>query len=865
MSIRTFLFFILNILPFVLSAQSGQQLFEQQEYEKARAVFEETLREDDGSIEALLGLARLYAEEDYARYNPDTAYSCLREAQRQFRRLSKGQQRRLEKEGLDNSSMRRLKNEIRDKGLLYALEKGESEALLQYMEHYSRLDHDNEKKAMEAYLQARFEELQKEGAYEGLRDLARSKRKDIEEYYPSLEAKLHEAIFTLYFQGRDSTHLESLLNLLADFPEASARLDKPLSEALWKKPFIARAESYLRGLDHSRLPRTIRVVYYYHYITGDWGDLLGFQNRYPLYADSFNIQAAITIARTAPDLSRGFTDERLPVYRHYIELAAPVHKAFTALQQVIANDLRNRDWERAAAIVRRYAPFFGEDDPRITGLLELLKQQEEGLASHPLGDTINSELGEYAPAISADGQRLFFCRNMGHNEDIYASNREEKGWGAPYPIEALNTPGKHEAPLAISADNTTLLMYDGGIVKYTDKQGKGWSPPRNFFSGEHTPEWQGSTTFASNREAVIFAARTMDIIGARNDDNIDLFISMRQPDGGWGRPVNLGTTLNTPFEDRSPFLHPDMRTLYFSSRGHGGLGNLDVFVTTRIGDGWMEWTTPVNLGKEVNTTGRDWGYKISTDGKTAYFSADAPGKREELFRMPVPERFRPRPVSTIRGRILGLDGKPVAAELLLEDLSTGEPAGQIKPDPETGEFFATLPSGRLYSYTVEGPGLYPATNNIDLRDSTSIQEAEQNIEVPTLEEIQEGGITLPLKNLFFDTDKFSIKPESFSELSRLAELVKAYGLQVEVAGHTDHIGGAEYNQQLSRKRAEAVRSFLLNQGVAPEQVSAAGYGLAQPIGDNETEEGRALNRRVEIRFERSEGPPSPRLQTGENE
>ncbi len=853
MFIRATLFFALFTLFTTLSAQGGHGLLEQQEYEAAREAFEKELRQDEASVEALLGMARLYAEDAYAQYNPDTAYTYLREAQRHIRKLSKGRQRRLEKEGLDRSGIRRLKNEIRDKGLQFAREKGSSEAISEYMEHYRRLDHENEKKAMEAFLQARFEELQLAGAYVPLRDFARSHREDIEEYLPELTRPLQNAIFETFFRDRDSSSLEGLFNLLADYPEAAARLDGPLSSALSEKPFIARAEANLRGLNHRYLPKTIRIIYQYHYITGDWGDLLGFQNRYPLYSDSFNIQAAITIARAAPDLRLGFTDDRLQVYRHYIELAAPVHKAFVALQQMIARDLERKDWEKAAATVRRYAPFFGEDDHRINGLLEMLEQPEEGLAPYPIGDAVNSELGEYAPSISADGQRLFFCRNMGRNEDIYAAERTGETWSTPYPISELNTPENHEAPLAISADKTTLLMYDGGIVKYTDKQPEGWSAPRDFFSGPYTPEWQGSTTFASNREAVIFAARSADIIGARNDDNIDLFVSLRRPDGSWGEPLNLGTTLNTPFEDRSPFLHPDMRTLYFSSAGHGGLGSLDVFTATRIGDGWLQWTEPVNLGKEVNRPGRDWGYKVSTDGATAYFAMDVPGKREEIYQAPIPKRFRPEPVSTIRGRILGLDGQPLAAELRLEDLSTGEPAGQIQPDPETGAFFITLPSGRLYSYTVKGPGLYPVCNNIDLRESKTILDTEENITVPTLDEIQEGDITLPLKNLFFETDKYEIQQESFPELERLAELVQAYGLTIEVAGHTDHIGGAEYNKTLSRNRAEAVRSFLLSQGVPPGQITATGYGLAQPVADNKTEEGRALNRRVEIRFEGNEG------------
>lgn len=845
---RAFLLPAFFALSYILPAQSGQQLLEQQEYDAARAAFEREIRQQKEPTAALLGMASLFAEEDYAHYNPDTAYIFLRKGQQSLRRLSPGRRKKLERQGFGNASLRQLKNEIREKGLLFALARDTSEALIHYMEHYRRLDHDSEKRAMAAFLQARFDELRQEGQYKSLRDFARLKEADIREYLPELQDSLQDAIFSAYFRNRDSTELSALFALLADYPEAAARLDGPLSRALRKMPVIARAEAALRGKDHRRMPRTVAVIYRYHYLTGEWSNLLGFQNRYPFYADSFNIQAAITIARAAPDLQLGFTDDRQEAYQRYIELAAPVHKAYVALQQLIAPDLRGKKWEKAAATVRRFAPHFGEEDPRIAELLSVLARPEEGLRPYSLGEPVNSELGEYAPVISADGRLLLFCRFIEGSEDIYASGREGESWGRPYPIEALNTREHHEAPIALSADGTTMLIYDGGIVKSTDKQPGGWSAPRNFFPEAYTPDWQGGTTFASNREAVIFAARSEDVIGARAEDNIDLFVSLRQPGGEWGPPASLGAVLNTPFEDRSPFLHPDMRTLYFSSRGHGGLGSLDVFVTTRIGDGWTKWTAPVNLGKEINLPGRDWGYKVSTDGATAYFSADVPGRREELFQVGVPEGLRPQPVATIRGLLLGLDGAPLPAALLLEDLTTGETVGQARPDPATGEFFITLPSGRLYSYTVQGPGIYPVSNNIDLRGSATPLEVEEKIQAPTLEEIEEGNITLPLKNLFFETDKYDIRPESFPELNRLAELMKAYNLQVEIAGHTDNIGGEEYNLSLSRNRAEAVRGYLLNRGAGASQVTAAGYGLTQPLAGNESPEGRAMNRRVEIRF-----------------
>lgn len=831
-----------------VAAQAALQAIEAGEFGAAEASLRAALAQEPENPEACYGLARLYAEQSYTAYNPDTAYTYLRLAQRYFRRLSKGRQNKLERQDAGADSMRKLRNELREKGLVFALEKGSSEAITHYMELYSRLNQEYETRAMSAFLQLRFEELKEQGQYDSLRLFALAQEGNFKEYLPASIPALHDAVITAFFRDRDSSQLDALYFLLKNFPPATRRLDAPLSAALMKSPYITQAENQLRGADFRYLPKTVAVIYYYHYITGEWSDLLGFQNRYPEYADSFGIQRAFAIARSAPDLKEGFTENRRAVYERYIQQAAPAHKAYRALLQAIAPDLESGQWARAAATAERFAPAFGEGNRHIQGLLEILNRPEEGLEPERLAGAVNSSLGEYSPVISADGQRLYFCRNLNGNEDIFWSERQGDSWPEAFPLEALNTEESHEAPLALSSDGTTLLMYDGGIVKYTNKTAEGWSAPHSFFNEYAAPEWQGTTAFASNREAAIFAARTINVVGARNEDNIDLFVSFRRPDGSWTPPANLGPTLNTPFEDRSPFLHPDMRTLYFSSAGHSGLGKLDVYVTTRVGEGWFDWTEPANLGKEINGPGNDWGYRITTDGTTAYFSGSVQGEREDLYQVGVPERYRPQPVTAIAGRLLGLDGQPVKASIVLEDLSTGEEAGIAMPDPETGAFFITLPSGKLYSYTVSGEGLYPQSNNIDLRKATTGHTVAQDITAPTIEEIRNGGISLSLNNLFFDTDKYEIKPESFPELNRLAELLQSYGLVVEIAGHTDNVGAEAYNQELSQNRASAVRSYLLDKGCLPRQATARGYGLSQPIAGNDTEAGRALNRRVEIRF-----------------
>ena len=330
--------------------------------------------------------------------------------------------------------------------------------------------------------------------------------------------------------------------------------------------------------------------------------------------------------------------------------------------------------------------------------------------------------------------------------------------------------------------------------------------------------------------------------------NMDLFVSLKNEQDAWSSPFNLGTILNTPFKERSPFLHPDMRTLYFSSNGHGGLGGLDVYKTTRIGEGWTEWTEPVNLGKEINTTGDDWGYKISTDGSMAYFAANFSGDGEDLFKIDLPDAAKPQKVATIEGILADVDGKPITGIIVVEDLETGKIITSVNTDPNTGEYFIPLPYGKLYSYIVEADGHFPKSHLIDLRSVEKAQTIETEITIPSIEQMIDRQLAIPLNNLFFDTDKATIKTESFPELDRLVELINQNKLDVHIAGHTDNVGTAEYNQSLSEKRAEATKAYLVSHGCDISAIEVTGFGLSKPVAENSSEAGRSLNRRVEISF-----------------
>jgi outer membrane protein OmpA-like peptidoglycan-associated protein len=293
-----------------------------------------------------------------------------------------------------------------------------------------------------------------------------------------------------------------------------------------------------------------------------------------------------------------------------------------------------------------------------------------------------------------------------------------------------------------------------------------------------------------------------------------------------------------------------MKTLYFSTDGRGGLGRLDVFKSTRLADTcWDCWSEPVNMGKEINTAESDWGYKITTGGDKAYFAKKATKDgHDDIYSIVLPNHLRPDLVVTVSGTITDTEKRPVATEIRWEDLETGENVGQSKSNPADGSYFIVLPMGRMYGYYVNKPEYYPVANNIDLRKMTEAREIQEDITLVSIRQMVEEGVPVTMNNIFFDFDKSEILPYSIPELKRVAKIIKTANQKVEIAGHTDSVGDDQYNQALSEKRAKAVKDFLVSEGCDAGQLATVGYGRSKPVESNESDEGRAKNRRVEIRF-----------------
>ena len=553
----------------------------------------------------------------------------------------------------------------------------------------------------------------------------------------------------------------------------------------------------------------------------------------------------------------------LAAIKKYIKLAAPKALAFVALQGLISEYVYKQQWSQAASVAKAYKRHFA-GDPHYANLLQLLQSRVDQSVKISRVPNVSASAGhEYVPVISADNTTLYFCGrdrpdNLG-GEDIFVSHFVHDQWRAPQLVRGLSTSSTNDGPMALSADGNTMIFFRSGKLGYADKTRSGWGPMQYFPAHINAGSWNSDAMISSDGQALFFASIREENYNFSIADRYfyhgnhhypsDIYVSLRSGDL-WGEPINLGPMINTHFSDRSPFLHPDMKTLYFSSDGHGGLGSYDVFKSTRLADDcWDCWSEPINLGKEINTIGDDWGYKISTDGTKAYFAkTDATAGVNKQHWLNQPRHLRPDYVATLTGRLVDAQQRPISAVIRWEDLESQRVIGHSTTDPSDGSYFIVLPLGKLYGYYVESPGYFPISNNVDLRSSREPIAMKEDIPVVSFKEMQEKRTPVRVNNLFFNFGESKLLPYSIPELKRVAEIIQRYQSKVEISGHTDNIGTAENNQVLSEQRAKAVKDFLVSQGCDAALLNTIGYGFSRPVMSNDTDAGRAKNRRVELRF-----------------
>ena len=509
--------------------------------------------------------------------------------------------------------------------------------------------------------------------------------------------------------------------------------------------------------------------------------------------------------------------------------------------------LDQKDWAKALAEAQSFENSL-KDSEYYQDLIQLLEAPAQDVQVNSLGPGLNSKGKEYSPTISGDGKTLFFCgakrgNNLG-NEDIFFSKKVDGVWQKAELLRDLSTIDGFEAPQSVAIDGSKLLVFQNGRLAFSEKKADGWGALERYSRTINFGNWQSDGSISASGQHLIF-------VSDQGADDYDIFVSFKKDNGEWGKPINLGDQINTIYPERDPFLHPDMKTLYFSSAGRGGLGNLDVFVSTRLDSTWTNWSKPKNLGREFNTTSRDWGYKITTEGDRAIFAATIPdkGPTEDIYEAILPENLRPNPVVTLTGKIDGLE-KLQSATILLRDQSTGEIIGEYISDPNTGEYFVAVPLGIDPVLSVEHPDIISSIQPLDkIADAKEGQSIKLDITVKSVQKLESGEeIQVDFKDVLFDSAESDIKASFRSSLDQMVAFIQKHSVKVRIEGHTDNVGGKSYNQKLSNDRANAVRDYLIEKGCEAKDISAKGFGEIQPVADNTSESGRSANRRVTFRI-----------------
>lgn len=469
-----------------------------------------------------------------------------------------------------------------------------------------------------------------------------------------------------------------------------------------------------------------------------------------------------------------------------------------------------------------------------------------------LGANINTNQEEYLPAITADEETIIFTRRTNNNEDFYTSSKLDSKWKKSiYLSTNINTSTLNEGAQCISPDGMYLFFTgcnrpDGKgrcDIYVCKREGKEWSKPFNLGAPINTPAWETQPSLTANGRTLYFVSSRAGGLGGD-----DIWKTELLDGGNWSEPVNLGPNVNTPFNEHSPFIHHDNNSLYFASDGWPGLGNKDLFLSKKDESG--NWNVPVNLGYPINTAAEESGLTISSNGLTAFFASDMKGGfgGMDIYSFSLPQAVRPGLVTYVKGNVFDAKTKqPLEANILITALKTNELAFEDVSDYETGDFLATMPAaGKSYGLSVDRKGYLFYSENFAL-DTVNDLNKPFKLSIP-LQKIEVGGMVV-LKNIFFDTNKFELLPESKAELLQLIKFMNENpSVSIEIAGYTDNVGEDKSNQVLSENRANTVYKYLIANKIAAARLTFKGFGENNPVASNATGEGRQQNRRTEFKI-----------------
>lgn len=473
-----------------------------------------------------------------------------------------------------------------------------------------------------------------------------------------------------------------------------------------------------------------------------------------------------------------------------------------------------------------------------------------------LGAAVNSSDDDLGPVISMDGKFLYYARqNVAENiggvkddEDVWLSSWENNKWAKSVNMGKTVNTAIADNLLAVSADNNTLMFEEANQLQVKHRTETGWSAPEKINLTFKNELDHFVACLSADGKAVIFSAKLKsNIFYNSNNNEGDLYVCVKQNDKKWSDPINLGPIINSIGEDTSPFLSADGVTLYFATDGRPGYGNQDIFVSTRIGESWTEWTKPINLGPQINSIYFDAYYTIPASGDYAYFvSYDQGFGKADIFKIKLQHNSRPSPVTLVKGKVLNSKtGAPLAASIHFENLRTRRDVGEARSDPKTGTYQIVLPYGINYGVRATRSDYYSIHENLELPATAEYKEVQKDLVMIPIE----VGETVKLNNVFFEAGLAVLKSESFPELDRLVTILSENtGISIELEGHTDSRGTAAVLLKLSEDRVATVQEYLISRGISKHRITGHGYGATRPVANGDSEEDRKLNRRVEFKI-----------------
>ncbi len=481
-----------------------------------------------------------------------------------------------------------------------------------------------------------------------------------------------------------------------------------------------------------------------------------------------------------------------------------------------------------------------------------------------VGKAINSSFSDYAPVISADGKMMVFtsrrpvsgkdiAKNREGMETVYVSyyNEKKKKWSDAKKLnDLINQAGRHNSAIGLSNDGQTLLLYrddatGNGDIYESKLNGDEWMEPVMMPDPINSDDHESSASMSPDGQTIYFVSDRLGGNGGR-----DIWMSKKDSEGNWGPAENLGPVINSPKDEEGVFMHPDGKTLYFSSKGFKGFGGYDIFKTEFDTGGWSE---PVNMGISLNTPGDDAYFVLAANGRIGYYSSAKTGGigEKDIYEIHFPPSEKKKKeegpqLSLLSGTITDeITKDSLEATLEISDNEKNTVVTRIMSNKITGHYLVSLPSGKNYGIAVKANGYLFHSENVNIPPAKGYQEIIRDVQLKKLE----VGKSIVLNNIFYDFDKATLRDESKSELEQLVKLMNDNAtIRIELSSHTDNKGSEDYNIRLSQDRAQSVVDYLVKNGISNGRLVAKGYGKSMPVATNETDEGRQQNRRTEFKI-----------------